>query len=153
MASQWQAHEPRLEETKRTARLLQIMLMVAAAPHHYTRKDFAKRFDVSTRMISKDMELISNITGFDLQGGRDGYSFTRVPDLPLLHFSVAETLALLNAIGVAKHMSGVDSPNWRQSWRVWRRSFRWSWSACCARPAGLGCRQISASSVRPCWPI
>jgi predicted DNA-binding transcriptional regulator YafY len=110
MASQWQAHEPRLEETKRTARLLQIMLMVAAAPHHYTRKDFAKRFDVSTRMISKDMELISNITGFDLQGGRDGYSFTRVPDLPLLHFSVAETLALLNAIGVAKHMSGVDSP-------------------------------------------
>lgn len=110
MAQQWHAHEPKLEETKRTARLLQIMLMVAAAPRRYTRKDFSERFEVSVRMISKDIEIINNITGFDLQGGREGYYFTRVPELPMLHFSVAETLALLNALRVTQHMAGLDSP-------------------------------------------
>lgn len=110
MTAQWPTGEAKLEETKRTARLLQIMLMVAAAPRHYRRRDFVKQFEVSGRMISKDIELISNITGFNLRGGKDGYYFEQVPDLPMLHFSVAETLALLNAIRVAKHMSGVDSP-------------------------------------------
>jgi predicted DNA-binding transcriptional regulator YafY len=110
MPTQWPTSEPKLEETKRTARLLQIMLMVAAAPRRYRRRDFVRQFEVSERMISKDIELISNITGFNLQGGRDGYYFERVPDLPMLHFDVAETLALLNAIRVAKQMSGVDSP-------------------------------------------
>lgn len=110
MAAQWPTGEAKLEETKRTARLLQIMLMVAAAPRRYRRRDFVKQFEVSERMISRDIELISNITGFNLKGGREGYSFERVPDLPMLHFNVAETLALLNAIRVAKQMSGVNSP-------------------------------------------
>lgn len=77
MASQWRTDEPRLEETKRTARLLQIMLMIAAAPHRYCRRDLAVRFEVTPRMISKDIELISNITGFNLQSGRDGTATTK----------------------------------------------------------------------------
>ena len=48
----------KLEETKRTTRILEIVRIIATAPRRYLRRDLAQRFEVSERMIQKDLDVI-----------------------------------------------------------------------------------------------
>ena len=45
------------EATKRTARILEIVQLVAGNPRRYRRADLAQRFEISERMIQKDGEV------------------------------------------------------------------------------------------------
>ena len=46
------------EEMKRTSRILEIVQIVATAPRRYLRRDLATRFEISERMIQKDLEVV-----------------------------------------------------------------------------------------------
>lgn len=48
----------RTEDTKRVARILNLVQMIAAHPRRYLRRDLAARFEISERMIQKDLEVI-----------------------------------------------------------------------------------------------
>lgn len=99
-----------MEELKRTSRILQIVLMIAAAPRRYLRKHLAAHFEMSTRMIDKDLEIIRHGLRLPLQRNKEGYFFERMPELPTLHFAFAEALALVSAVQSAQRVSGVGSP-------------------------------------------
>ena len=43
------------EETKRTARVLQMLLLIASSPERYTRKLLADRFEIGALMIRSDV--------------------------------------------------------------------------------------------------
>jgi predicted DNA-binding transcriptional regulator YafY len=98
-----------LEETKRTSRILEIVLMIASAPRRYLRKHLAERFAVSERMITKDLEIIRH--GLKLPLGRtaEGYFFEKTPNLPALQYNFSEALSLLIAVQAALQVSGAAS--------------------------------------------
>ncbi|MBW7883429.1 MAG: WYL domain-containing protein [Caldilineaceae bacterium] len=101
----------RLEETKRTARILEIILMIAAAPQRYQRKTLADHFGISVRMIGKDLEIIRHGMKLPLESTRNGFLFTHTPRLPLLQLGFAEALAVLNAVRAGQGVSGIGSPD------------------------------------------
>lgn len=100
----------KLEETKRTARILKIVLMIAASPRRYQRKNLVKHFEVSPRMIDKDLEIIRHSLLLPLDKDRSGYYFKATPDLPMLKLGFAEALALLTALQSAQRVSGIGTP-------------------------------------------
>jgi predicted DNA-binding transcriptional regulator YafY len=100
----------RTEDTKRVARLLAIVQMIATAPQRYRRRDLATRFEVSERMIQKDLEVIRHGLLLPLERGPEGYYFERMPRLPALQYTFSEALALLLAVQAAQQVSGLDSP-------------------------------------------
>jgi len=97
------------EETKRTARLLEMIQMIAAAPQRYLRRDLARHFEVSERMIQKDLDIIRHGLKLALNHSPQGYYFDRVPHLPTLQYSFQEALALLLAVQAARQVSGIAS--------------------------------------------
>lgn len=97
------------EETKRTSRVLELVQIIAAAPHRYLRRDLAKHFEVSERMIQKDLDIIRNGLRLPLAHDRDGYFFEEMPRLPVLQYTFPEALALLLAVQSARQVSGVGS--------------------------------------------
>ena len=99
----------KLEETKRTSRILEIVRIIATAPRRYLRRDLAQRFDVSERMIQKDLEVIRHGLKLSLLHSPDGYYFEEVPRLPTLQYTFAEGLALLLAVQAARQVSGIGS--------------------------------------------
>ena len=99
----------KLEETKRTSRILEIVQIIAIAPRRYLRRDLAERFEVSERMIQKDLEVIRHGLRLPLEHTRDGYYFEQMPRLPALQYTFAEALALLLAVQAARQISGVGS--------------------------------------------
>jgi len=99
----------KLEETKRTSRILEIVQIVATAPRRYLRRDLAARFEVSERMIQKDLEVIRHGLKLSLSHSPEGYHFEEVPRLPALQYTFAEALALLLAVQAARQVSGVSS--------------------------------------------
>jgi len=99
----------RCEETKRTARILEIVQAIALAPRHYRRRDLAERFGVSERMIQKDLEIIRHGLKLSLMNDGDGYYFERLPHLPTTVYSFSEALALLAAARAAQVIPGVNS--------------------------------------------
>jgi predicted DNA-binding transcriptional regulator YafY len=99
----------KLEETKRTSRILEIVQIVATAPRRYLRRDLAARFEVSERMIQKDLEVIRHGLKLWLSRSPEGYYFEEVPRLPALQYTFAEALALLLAVQAARQVSGVSS--------------------------------------------
>ncbi len=99
----------RLEETKRITRILQLVEMIAAAPHRYLRRDLAARFEVSERMIQKDLEIIRHGLLLPLIHDADGYAFETMPRLPALQYTFSEGLALLLAVQAAQQVSGIGS--------------------------------------------
>ncbi len=105
------ADEPRykLEETKRTARILELVQLVATRPRHYRRADLAKRFEISERMIQKDLEIIRHGLKLGLCNDGDGYYFDHLPCLPTTAYSFSEALALLAAARAAQAIPGVNS--------------------------------------------
>ena len=99
----------KLEETKRTSRILEIVQTIARAPRRYLRRDLAQRFGVSERMIQKDLEVIRHGLKLSLLHSPDGYYFEEVPRLPTLQYTFAEGLALLLAVQAARQVSGIGS--------------------------------------------
>lgn len=100
----------KLEETKRTSRILSIVLMIASAPHRYQRQSFVDRFELSPRMIDKDLEIIRHGLRLPLAKDRRGYYFKQMPDLPVLKLGFAEALSLLTAVQSAQRVSGIGTP-------------------------------------------
>ena len=98
------------EAAKRTARILEIVRTIAAAPRRYSRKTLADRFEVSERMITKDLSIIRNGLKLEVSASPDGYFFARTPNLPSLQYSFSEALALLTAVQSAQQM-GAASPD------------------------------------------
>ncbi|MDR3567859.1 MAG: hypothetical protein P4L43_07505 [Syntrophobacteraceae bacterium] len=48
------------EETKRVSRILELIQIINAQPGRYRRRDLAARFEISERMIQKDLDVIRN---------------------------------------------------------------------------------------------
>jgi len=99
----------KLEETKRTSRILEIVQIIATAPRRYLRRDLAQRFEISERMIQKDLEVIRHGLKLALLHSPDGYYFEEMPRLPVLQYTFAEGLALLLAVQAARQVSGIGS--------------------------------------------
>lgn len=98
------------EEVKRTARILNIVLLIATAPRRYQRKHLVERFEVSPRMIDKDLEVIRHGLRLPLMKDKSGYYFEQMPELPALKLGFAEALALLMAVQSARSVSGLGGP-------------------------------------------
>ena len=99
----------KVEETKRTARLLEILQMISTAPKRYLRSDLANHFELSERMIQKDLDIIRHKLKLDLIHSPQGYYFEKVPHLPTLQYSFQEALALLLSVQAARQVSGIAS--------------------------------------------
>ncbi len=99
----------KLEETRRTARVLDMIQQIATAPHRWRRHSLADRYEVSERQIQKDMEIIRHRLLLPLCRDSDGYYFEHIPRLPTVSYTFAEALALLLAARVAQAMPGVNS--------------------------------------------
>jgi len=97
------------QETRRTARILEIIQLIAIKPRQFRAADLGNRFEVSTRMIKKDFEVIRHGLLLDLSSSPDGYYFEHTPHLPALAYTFTEALALLQAAQVARRISGIDS--------------------------------------------
>jgi predicted DNA-binding transcriptional regulator YafY len=109
MKDEWRDWEPKMEENKRTARILEIVFMISSAPQRYLRKALAERFEVSEKMIQNDLEIIRHGLKLPLEHTRTGYYFARTPDLPALQYSFSEALAILSAVQAAQQMIGAGS--------------------------------------------
>ncbi len=99
----------RLEETKRISRVIEIVQMIAVSPGRYLRRDLADHFEISERMIQKDLDIIRHGLKFELTHAPAGYIFERVPRLPALHFTLSEALSLLLAVQAAWQVPGIGS--------------------------------------------
>jgi predicted DNA-binding transcriptional regulator YafY len=88
---------PRLQETRRISRVLRIITLISARPRHWTRAALAQRFEVSERMIEKDLELIRHGLAYELDRSPQGYFFSREPAVQPLHLATAEALSLVLA--------------------------------------------------------
>lgn len=97
------------DQTRRTARVLEIIQQIAIAPGKWSRQSLAQHHEISERMIQKDLELIRYKLGFILDHDGTGYSFDRLPHLPTTTYSFSEALALLVAARTAQAISGVNS--------------------------------------------
>jgi predicted DNA-binding transcriptional regulator YafY len=99
----------KLEETKRTSRILEIVQIIAIAPRRYLRRDLAARFEISERMIQKDLDVIRHGLKLPLYHSQEGYYFEEMPEMPALQYTFAEALALLLAVQAARQVSGIAS--------------------------------------------
>jgi len=99
----------KLEETKRTSRILEIVQIIAVAPRRYRRGGLAERFGISERMIQKDLEIIRHGLKLAVLHDSAGYYFASLPQLPTTAYSFSEALALLVAARAAQAIPGVNS--------------------------------------------
>ncbi len=99
----------RLDETRRTARVLEIIQQIAVAPGRWSRRALAERHEVSERMIQKDLYLIRHRLGLELKHDGEGYEFAHLPKLPTLTYSFNEALAIITAVRIARMVPGANS--------------------------------------------
>lgn len=99
------------EEMKRTSRILELVQMVASAPSRYLRRDLAQHFEISERMVQKDLEVIRHGLKLPLRHSLTGYYFEKMPTLPALQYSFPEALALLLAVDAGQRVRGVEMPS------------------------------------------
>jgi len=104
----WTSNEPRLEETKRVARVLRIVQLISAQPRAWTRRRLSDEFELSARQIDYDLQLIRHGLRYELCRGRTGYYFTRAPVVKPLELSIPEALALALAAQQARDTGTVD---------------------------------------------
>jgi predicted DNA-binding transcriptional regulator YafY len=88
---------PRLQETRRISRVLQIVALISSRPRCWKRSSLAQRFEVSERMIDKDLELIRHGLAYQLDRSPQGYFFAREPAVQPLQLATAEALSLVLA--------------------------------------------------------
>lgn len=99
---------PKLPETTRVGRVLDIIWRISTAPNYWTRKRLAEQFEVSERSITGDLELIRNALKFEVRSDRgNGYYFASVPRLPSVSYSIPEALALILAAQVGRQFAGI----------------------------------------------
>ena len=96
-------------ETRRLSRILQILRLVDANPHRYNRKALATHFEVSVRMIQKDLDVIRHGLKVEMMSSHEGYHLPIPPGLPHVKFNFGEALALLLAVQTARCNSGIHS--------------------------------------------
>ena len=96
------------EETKRIGRVLELIQLITIGPNRYRRRDLAERFEISERMIQKDLDLIRNGLKLDLSRSMEGYWFKDLPRLPAVGFTFSEAISLLLAVEAAGRISGVE---------------------------------------------
>jgi predicted DNA-binding transcriptional regulator YafY len=99
---------PRLEETKRIARILRMVQLVSAQPRTWTRSALAREFELSERMIDHDLELIRHGLRYDLRRGKSGYYFAQGPISNPIQLTTPEVLALALAAHGARSTGTVD---------------------------------------------
>ncbi len=99
----------RLDETRRTSRILEIIQQIARAPGRWSRKALAQHHEVSERMIQKDLDIVRNGLRLTLEHDGTAYSFARLPHLPTLDYSFGEALALITAVRAAQTVPGINS--------------------------------------------
>lgn len=97
------------EELKRTSRILELIQIIAVSPRRYLRRHLASRFEISERMIQKDLDVIRHGLRLPLSHTAEGYHFESIPRLPALHYTFTEALALLLAVQAAQQVSGIRS--------------------------------------------
>jgi len=97
------------EETKRISRILELISMVVRNPCRYLRRDLADIFEVSERMIQKDLDVIRHGLKFSLSHSRHGYYFEKTPHLPALQYTFSEALSLWLAVQASRQISGICS--------------------------------------------
>ncbi len=102
-----------LEETKRVSRILEITQIIAMHPGTYLRRGLAGRFEVSERMIQKDLDIIRHGLKFPLAHSSKGYFFEPNPKIPALRLSFSEGLSLWLAVNAARNLHGLDSSELR----------------------------------------
>jgi predicted DNA-binding transcriptional regulator YafY len=98
-----------LEELKRVSRILELVQIVANAPRRYLRRDLAHKFEISERMIQKDLQIIRHGLRLTLEHTFEGYYFEEMPRLPALKYTFSEALSILLAVQAARQISGVES--------------------------------------------
>jgi len=102
-------YEGRDNQIRRTARVLEVIQQIATAPHYWTRKKLAEQYEISERMIQKDLEIIRTRLCLPLNNEHAGYSFDYLPHLPFTLFSFSEAISLLSAARAAQILPGVNS--------------------------------------------
>lgn len=96
-------------QIRRTARILEMIQQIVMAPGRWSRQKLAEHYEISQRMIQKDIELIRLRLGLELNHTGVGYEFVQLPHLPIATYSFSEALALLTAARVAQAVPGVNS--------------------------------------------
>jgi predicted DNA-binding transcriptional regulator YafY len=109
MNAEHSSHFPRFEETKRIARILRIVQLIATQPRRWTRAALAQEFEVSTRQIDKDLQVIRHGLHYALQHSREGYYFERGPLLKPVQLELPQALALALAAQQARDTGSVDA--------------------------------------------
>ncbi len=107
------------EETKRIGRVLELIQLITTGPNRYRRRDLAERFEISERMIQKDLDLIRNALKLDLTRSLEGYCFKDLPRLPAVGFTFTEAISLLLAVETARWSTGVEAADLEAAiWRI-----------------------------------
>jgi predicted DNA-binding transcriptional regulator YafY len=99
---------PRDPETKRIARLLDMIWMISLQPRQWSRRRLAGHFEVSEKTIQNDFAILRHGVGLQVESdyGR-GYFFRSLPKLPSVSYSLSEALALILAAYAARQVGGV----------------------------------------------
>ena len=99
----------REEEVKRPSRILQIVHLIALRPGRYRARDLAQQFEISDRMVKKDIQIIRHGLRLALRPSRQGYYFEETPQLPAVAYGFTEALALVQAAQVSRQVAGISS--------------------------------------------
>jgi predicted DNA-binding transcriptional regulator YafY len=97
------------QETRRISRILELIQIITALPGRCRRRDLAARFEISERMIQKDLDVIRNGLKLTLGRSAEGYRFDDLPRLPAVGFSFAEGISLLLAVEAGRRNTGIGT--------------------------------------------
>ena len=100
--------EGKQEGTKRLTRVISLITLIGNAPRRWTRRALAEKFEKSERQIDKDLDLIRNGLCYEIARTRDGYYFTRAPELRAIQYTTPEALALIGALHLARGTGAID---------------------------------------------
>lgn len=81
---------PRMEETRRITRLLDLIWRIDAHPGRWSRAALAQHYEVSERQITKDLQILRHGLCMALIHERGAYRFT-APPWPVVRTSAAHT--------------------------------------------------------------
>ncbi|MHB9090602.1 MAG: helix-turn-helix transcriptional regulator [Chloroflexota bacterium] len=98
-----------LEETKRVARVLDVIARISSRPKVWTRRALAQAFEISERRLQDDLDIVVHRLRLPLSHCRTGYYFTDTKPLPAVTFAFGEAVALLLAASVGRATAGVAS--------------------------------------------
>ena len=97
------------EETRRTARVLDLIQNIAVSPRRWRRKSLAEKYEISEKQIQNDFQIIRHRLLLPLCRDSDGYYFEHLPHLPTVSYTFSEALALVLAARAAQAVPGVNS--------------------------------------------